>query len=102
MKELVKLAKFEGYYDDAKNEFNALEKKLSHNIAKDLDINKEAVKRLIADGIIPVYYFQKGRIRHSLVDDKQMKAALEVLADSKRYASLLKPQPKTTPAKTKK
>ena len=102
LKELVKLAKFEGYYDDAKNEFNALEKKLSHNIAKDLDINKEAVKRLIADGIIPVYYFQKGRIRHSLVDDKQMKAALEVLADSKRYASLLKPQPKTTPAKTKK
>ena len=102
LKELVKLAKFEGYYDDAKNEFNALEKKLSHNIAKDLDINKEAVKKLIADGIIPVYYFQKGRIRHSLVDDKQMKAALEVLADSKRYASLLKPQPKTTPAKTKK
>ena len=102
LKELVKLAKFEGYYDDAKTEFDALEKKLSHNIAKDLDINKDAVKRLIIDGIIPTYYFQKGRIRHSLVDDKQMKEALKLLADPKRYADLLKPQPKSAQPKAKK
>ena len=102
LKELVKLSKFEGYYDDAKAEFDALEKKLSHNIAKDLDINKDAVKRLIIDGIIPTYYFQKGRIRHSLVSDKQMKEALNLLADSKRYADLLKPQPKTAQPKAKK
>ena len=102
LKELVKLSKFEGYYDDAKAEFDALEKKLSHNIAKDLDINKDAVKRLIIDGIIPTYYFQKGRIRHSLVDDKQMKEALKLLADSKRYADLLKPQPKAAQPKAKK
>ena len=102
LKELVKLSKFEGYYDDAKTEFEALEKKLSHNIAKDLDIHKEAVKRLIVDGIIPSYYFQKGRIRHSLVNDKQMKEALKLLADTKRYTDLLKPQPKATQSKAKK
>ena len=102
LKELVKLAKFEGYYDDAKTEFEALEKKLSHNIAKDLDIHKEAVKRLIIDGIIPSYYFQKGRIRHSLVNDKQMKEALKLLADTKRYTDLLKPPPKATQSKAKK
>ena len=102
LKELVKLAKFEGYYDDAKTEFDALEKKLSHNIAKDLDSNKDAVKRLINDVIIPTYYFQKGRIRHSLVDDKQMKEALKLLADPKRYADLLKPQPKAAQPKAKK
>ena len=102
LKELVKLSKFEGYYDDAKTEFEALEKKLSHNIAKDLDIHKEAVKRLIIDGIIPSYYFQKGRIRHSLVNDKQMKEALKLLADTKRYTDLLKPQPKATQPKAKK
>ena len=102
LKELVKLSKFEGYYDDAKAEFDALEKKLSHNIAKDLDINKDAVKRLIIDGILPTYYFQKGRIRHSLVSDKQMKEALKLLADSKRYADLLKPQPKAAQPKAKK
>ena len=101
LKELVKLSKFEGYYDDAKAEFDALEKKLSHNIAKDLDINKDAVKKLIIDGILPTYYFQKGRIRHSLVSDKQMNEALKLLADSKRYADLLKPQPKAAQPKAK-
>ena len=46
LKDLVKLAKFEGYYDDARPEFEALEKKLSHNIAKDLDYdyNKQKIK----------------------------------------------------------
>ena len=38
----MKLARFEGYYDDAKPEFDALAKKLSHNVAKDLDYNKQS------------------------------------------------------------
>lgn len=41
LQQLVKLAKFEGYYDDAKPEFDAIEKKLKHNVAKDLDYNSE-------------------------------------------------------------
>ena len=44
LKDLEKLAKFEGYYDDAKAEFEALKKKLSHNVAKDLDYNTDAVE----------------------------------------------------------
>jgi len=35
-------------------------------------------------------------------DDKQMKEALKLLADSKRYADLLKPQPKAAQPKAKK
>ena len=35
--ELVKTAKFEGYYDDAKQTFDELEKQLNHNVATDLD-----------------------------------------------------------------
>ena len=47
LKDLEKLAKLEGYYDDAKPEFEALKKKLSHNVAKDLDYNKEYIKQLL-------------------------------------------------------
>lgn len=47
LKDLMKLARFEGYYDDAKPEFDALAKKLSHNVAKDLDYNKQYIKRLL-------------------------------------------------------
>ena len=92
LKTLVKLAKFEGYYDEAKTEFDNLEKKLSHNVAKDLDFNKETIKKLIANGIIPAYYYQKGNIQYALSSDKQIKEAMALLADGKRYKTLLQPK----------
>ena len=94
LKTLVKLAKFEGYYDEAKIEFDNLEKKLSHNVAKDLDFNKETIKKLIANGIIPAYYYQKGNIQYALSSDKQIKEAMALLADGKRYKTLLQPKKK--------
>lgn len=94
LKTLVKLAKFEGYYDEAKTEFDNLEKKLSHNVAKDLDFNKETIKKLIANGIIPAYYYQKGNIQYALSSDKQIKEAMALLADGKRYKTLLQPKKK--------
>lgn len=94
LKTLVKLAKFEGYYDEAKTEFDNLEKKLSHNVAKDLDFNKETIKKLIANGIIPAYYYQKGNIQYALSSDKQIKEAMALLADGKRYKALLQPKKK--------
>ena len=94
LKTLVKLAKFEGYYDEAKTEFDNLEKQLSHNVAKDLDFNKETIKKLIANGIIPAYYYQKGNIQYALSSDKQIKEAMALLADGKRYKTLLQPKKK--------
>lgn len=94
LKTLVKLAKFEGYYDEAKTEFDNLEKKLSHNVAKDLDFNKETIKKLIANGIIPAYYYQKGNIQYALSSDKQIKEAMALLADGKRYKTMLQPKKK--------
>ena len=94
LKTLVKLAKFEGYYDEAKTEFDNLEKKLSHNVAKDLDFNKETIKKLIANGIVPAYYYQKGNIQYALSSDKQIKEAMALLADGKRYKALLQPKKK--------
>lgn len=90
LKTLVKLAKFEGYYDEAKAEFDNLEKKLQHNLAKDLDFNKAAIKRLISNNIVTAYYFQRGGIQNSLIDDKQMKEAMELLKNGERYKKILK------------
>ena len=79
LKDLEKLAKFEGYYDDAKPEFEALKKKLSHNVAKDLDYNKEYIKQLLENEIVAAYYFQAGAIQNSLRYDKQIKEAVKLL-----------------------
>lgn len=90
LKNLVKLAKFEGYYEDAKAEFESLEKKLNHNIAKDLDVNKEQIKRLLASDIVAAYYYQRGTIENSLVDDKQMEEACRILNDRQAYDKILR------------
>lgn len=93
--ELVKLAKFEGYYDDAKPEFEALEAKLSHNLAKDLEYNKEIIKEILANDIVACYYYQRGAVENALRYDKQWKEAVKLLNDVERYKTILsKPEDK--------
>ena len=94
LKDLEKLAKFEGYYDDAKPEFEALKKKLSHNVAKDLDYNKEYVKQLLENEIVAAYYFQAGAIQNSLRYDKQIKEAVKLLNSPEEYSKILRPAKK--------
>ena len=94
LKDLEKLAKFEGYYDDAKPEFEALKKKLSHNVAKDLDFNKEYIKQLLENEIVAAYYFQAGAIQNSLRYDKQIKEAVKLLNSPEEYSKILRPAKK--------
>lgn len=94
LKDLMKLARFEGYYDDAKPDFDALAKKLSHNVAKDLDYNKQYIKRLLENDIVAAYYYQGGAIRNSLRYDKQVKEAVRLLNTPEEYKKLLRPSEK--------
>lgn len=106
LKELESLARFEGYYDDAKPEFEALRQKLKHNIAKDLDYpyNKQKIKEMIAADILAAYYFERGSIENALRTDKQMAAAVKLLNNEAEYRKLLEPakeEAKTTKAEDK-
>ena len=89
--ELEKMAKFEGYYDDAKPEFEALRKKLQPNLAKDLDFNKKSIMRMLQQDIVTNYYNQRGAIENSLAGDNQVQEAFKLLADQERYKSILRP-----------
>ncbi len=94
LKELENLARFEGYYDDAKPEFEALRQKLKHNIAKDLDYpyNKQKIKEMIAADIMAAYYFEKGSLENSLRNDKQFTEAARLLGNAEEYQKLLQPK----------
>lgn len=89
--ELVKVARFEGYYDDARAEFDALKAKLSHNVGRDLELNKDVIRQMIASDIISAYYYQAGSVEAGLVRDKGVEAAVELLKNRTRYASTLSP-----------
>lgn len=92
LKDLEQLTRFEGYYDDAKPEFEALKKKLSHNVAKDLEYNKQAIKNIINNDLMAAYYFQRGATQNSLRHDKQMDEAMKLIADGERYVKILNPK----------
>lgn len=90
--ELVKMARFEGYYDDAKEEFDALKAKLKHDVARDLDRSKEVLKQILEEEIVTAYYYQAGAVRKGLEYDKQIKEALRLLSgDGEEYRKILAP-----------
>ena len=80
--------------DDAKAEFEALRKKLKHNVAKDMDHSKETIKQIIEGDIVAAYYYQAGAWENGLHYDSQVKKATEVLLDKSEYDRLLSPKGK--------
>lgn len=89
LKALKEAAEFEGYMTDASEEFKALEKKLNHNLERDLDYFSKDIKKMIANEIIKRYYFQRGAIIEQLKDDDDLQEALKVLSDPAKYKEML-------------
>lgn len=93
MKLLERTARFEGCYEGVKPEFEALAAKMKGGVSADLEVpkNKEEIKSVLESDIVARYYFRRGVVQQQLKADKDLKTALEILTDTERYASLLKP-----------
>lgn len=89
--ELVKTAKFEGYYDDAREAFDALEARLKHDVASDLEKHREVLTHILEQDILSAYYYQSGSFQHALQYDRQLEEAERLLNDEARYRQLLEP-----------
>ena len=83
------MAEFEGYLENASEEFSALEKKLQHNLDLELDRFSKDIKPLITEEIVKRYYFEKGAVQETLKDDADLKKALEVLQNPDEYNKVL-------------
>jgi len=88
--ELLDMAKYEGLDKRAEEEFVALKAKLTPDITKNIEENKEDIVDLLSLEIIKRYYFQKGEIQFSLRTDKDLKVALELLKSKEEYNKTLK------------
>ncbi|MBR5972322.1 MAG: S41 family peptidase [Paludibacteraceae bacterium] len=89
---LKDIAKDEGYLEHSQNEFDALEKKLSHNLDQDLNLFEKEIRKLISLEIMKQLYNQKGYITESLKYDKMKEEAIKILKDKERYNSILQPK----------
>ncbi|MBR0046352.1 MAG: S41 family peptidase [Bacteroidaceae bacterium] len=88
--ELKKTAQYEGYYEDAKEQFDALEQKLAHNLDREMDHKQDDIRRLMAGEVIKRYYYQAGVVEQSLKGDEDVEQALQVLHDKEAYEKKLR------------
>ena len=89
LKGLKEVAEFEGYMEGAAEEFKALEKKLNHNLDRDLDYFAKQIKGYIAQEIVTRYFYQRGAAMERLKEDEDLEKAIEVLHDAGRYKQIL-------------
>ena len=90
--ELVKTAKFEGYYDEARDAFDALGQRLKHDLSSELDKHREIIQQMVELEIIAAYYYQGGSIEAGLNYDKQLREAERLLKAPAEYRQILTPQ----------
>ena len=92
MKDLKGAAEDENLWKAIEKSFAEMEKAVAQDKEKDLETYRDEIAKYIANEIVVRYYYQKGRIRHSLQFDPEIKVAKEVLLDSDRYKKILTPQ----------
>lgn len=89
LEKFQQIAKAENYYENAKQEFEGLQKKIFHDKFKDVKDNKEEICELLKEEIVSRYYFQKGRIAASLTSDTHVIKAIDVLSKKDLYSNML-------------
>ncbi|MGI4738403.1 MAG: S41 family peptidase [Janthinobacterium lividum] len=89
--DLTKKVKEDKHYDDVKLELDAIKRKVAANKTNDLQRFKPEIRELLEEEIASRYYYEKGRTEAGFDDDPNIQAAVAVLNDPNRYASLLKP-----------
>ena len=90
---LEEAAKNEGYYnDEVKANIDSLKILLHHDIDKDMDRNRSAVRFYLESEIVTRMKGTRGAIIHSVKDDIAIDSAVRVLDNTVRYTSILNPK----------
>jgi len=90
VEKLQKVAREEKLLKSIDSEIKALQAKINIEKKGDLDAFEEAIVNEIEKEIASRQYFQKGKVQVGLKNDKEIKEAVAILKDKKRYSDLLK------------
>lgn len=86
---LRRVAKMEGYLEDAEDEMKTLEEKFAPNLRRDLQRMRQHIVPYLESEIVSRYYHQKGTIRQSLPKDKAYRSAVDILRSEEVYKAIL-------------
>ncbi len=79
----------EKYAELLQPEFSMLESKIKTEKKTELGKHKSEIIDLIEREIVGRYYFHKGSVQMNLKNDSEVKAAIQLLNDEKRYSQIL-------------
>lgn len=89
LKKLKETAEREEYFKASEKEFQALERVLKLDVAKDLELFSSEIKELLSLELMRRHYYQKGAIQFGLRNDKVLQEALNTLDSNNQYNGLL-------------
>jgi carboxyl-terminal processing protease len=89
LKKMKETAEKEGFYNESKEEYDALMAKVVPSKERDLEKFKEEIKTLLENEIISRYYYQKGRAVDSFRKDPYIEKTLELLKNKAQYNTIL-------------
>jgi len=89
LKELTKTSRREKYYDQISSELKEVREKLAPDKEEDLMRFESSIKQLLKEEIAGRYYYQQGKIKANLKDDRQYDKSVQVSRDQKLYQSIL-------------
>jgi len=77
-------------YKDALNELlDTLAKEIVIEKKKDIDKNRFEIEEMLKMEIVSRYYYQKGKLETTLVNDPEIAEAIKVINDNELYSSIL-------------
>jgi carboxyl-terminal processing protease len=90
LEELISEATKEKSYAELKSNIEQIQAKLKDLRKSELLNHKEAIKALLEREIAARYYFEKGAVETGFKNDKEIKAAMEVMRNQAEYKRILK------------
>ena len=90
LEKLIKTAKNEKYYDGSKEEIEKLQKDFAHSVDRDMNLFKDEIMSFLTEQFIQRYYYIEGVIEYKMKNDKEVKKAVEILANQDEYQKILK------------
>ena len=89
LKKMKETAEVEGFYDDLKEEYEALLEKVIPSKERDLEKFSYQIKQLLENEIVSRYHYQNGRAVHAFKDDVYMERAMEIFKSETEYNTIL-------------
>lgn len=93
LKTLREVARFEGYEAEARQELEALEKKLHHNEDFDFVRWETEIRKVVESALVESYYYDAGREEYLLRTDRDVWRAVEMMRNAKLMHKLLSGEP---------